>query len=51
VLEAQKATAVAESKALLDTRLADLRSEYEGRTRRMQDALNRREAAHATSVA
>jgi uncharacterized membrane protein len=51
VLEAQKATAAAESKALLDKRLADLRSEYEGRTKRLQEALNRREAAHATSVA
>jgi uncharacterized membrane protein len=51
MLEAQKATAAAESKALLDDRLADLRSEYEARTKRLQDAVNRRTAEHAGSVA
>jgi uncharacterized membrane protein len=51
VLEAQKATAAAASKTLLDDRLVDLRNEYETRTKRLQDALNRRKAAHATSAA
>jgi uncharacterized membrane protein len=51
VLEAQKATAAAESKALLEDRLADLRGEYERRTKRLQEALNRRKAAHYSSVA
>jgi len=51
VLEAQKATAAAGSKALLEDRLADLRSDHEGRTTRLQEALNRRKAAHAASVA
>lgn len=40
VLEAQKATAAAESKTLVEDRLADVRSEYEGRTKRLQEALN-----------
>ena len=48
MLEAQKATAAAESKGVLANRLADLRGEYEDRTRRLQEALNRRKAAHAT---
>jgi uncharacterized membrane protein len=51
MLEAQKATAAAESKTVLDNRLADLRGEYEDRTTRLQDALKRRKAAHATSAA
>jgi hypothetical protein len=51
MLEAQKATAGAESKGVLDNRLADLRREYEDRSRRLQDALNRRKAAHAASAA
>jgi uncharacterized membrane protein len=51
VLEAQKATAAAESKALVEERLADVRSEYEGRTRRLQEAQDNRKAAQATSVA
>jgi vacuolar-type H+-ATPase subunit I/STV1 len=51
LLEAQKTTAVAESKAVLDNRLADLRGEYEERTTRLQEALQRRKAAHATSAA
>lgn len=48
VLEAQKATATAESKAALERRLADVRSDYEQRTTRLQEALHRRKAAHAT---
>ena len=51
VLEAQKATATAESKAALDRRLADVRSDYERRTGRLQEALDRRKAAHAPAVA
>lgn len=51
MLEAQKATAAAESKAFLEERLAALHSEYEGRAKRLQEALNRRKAARATSVA
>ena len=51
MLEAQKATAVAESKAALDKRLADLRSDYDGRTRRLQAAVDRRKESYATSVA
>jgi hypothetical protein len=50
-LEAQKATAAAESKAVLDNRLADLRGEYADRTRRLQESLDRRKAAHTTAVA
>ena len=51
VLEAQKATATAESKAALERRLADVRSDYERRTGRLQEAVDRRKAAHATVVA
>jgi uncharacterized membrane protein len=51
VLESQKATAAAESKAQLDDRLAEVRRDYDGRTKRLQEALNRRKAAHATSAA
>jgi uncharacterized membrane protein len=51
VLEAQMATATAESKALLEERLARVRSEYGGRTTRLQEALESRKAAHADVVA
>jgi uncharacterized membrane protein len=47
VLEAQKATATAESKAALERRLTDVRTDYERRTKRLQEALDRRKAAHA----
>ena len=50
VLEAQKATAAAESKTLVENRLADVRSEYASRTKRLQEALNQRRAAYATSA-
>jgi uncharacterized membrane protein len=46
-LEAQKATATAEAKSRLDRRLADVRADYDRRITRLQDALNRRKAAHA----
>ena len=48
MLEVQKASATAESKAALDRRLADVRSDYERRTKRLQEVLDRREPAHAT---
>jgi uncharacterized membrane protein len=51
VLEAQKATATAESKAALERRLADVRSDYERRTDRLRDVVDRHKAAHAPSVA
>ena len=51
LLEAQKATASAESKALLDRRLADVRAVYERRTTRLQKALNRPTTARTASVA
>jgi hypothetical protein len=51
VLEAQNATAAAESKAFVEDRLAHVRSDYEGRTKRLQEALNRRKAARAASAA
>jgi len=51
VLEAQKATVTAESKAQLDRRLADMRSDYDRRARRLQEALDRRRASQATAVA
>jgi uncharacterized membrane protein len=51
VLEAQKATATAESKAALERRLADVRNDYKGRTGRLQEAVDRRTAVHATAVA
>jgi uncharacterized membrane protein len=47
-LEAQKATANQESKALLDKRLTDVRQDYERRSERLNEALQRRKAAHAT---
>jgi uncharacterized membrane protein len=47
VLEAQKATATAESKAALERRLSDVRSDYERRTKRLQEAMDRRKAAEA----
>jgi uncharacterized membrane protein len=47
VLEAQKATAAAESTALLDERLSQVRSEYGRRSKRLQEALEVRKAAHA----
>jgi uncharacterized membrane protein len=46
-LESQKATATAESKARLTRREADIRADYDKRIKRLQDALNRRKAAHA----
>ncbi len=49
VLEAQKATATAESKAALERRLADVRGDYERRTKRLQEAMDRRKAVHATT--
>jgi hypothetical protein len=51
VLETQKATATSESKAALERRLADVRSDYERRTGRLQEALDRRKVAHETAVA
>lgn len=49
MLEVQKATATADSKAALERRLSDVRSDYERRTRRLQEALDRREGAQATA--
>jgi uncharacterized membrane protein len=48
-LEAQKATATAEAKTPLERRLADVRSEYQRRIERLEQALDRRTAVHATS--
>jgi flagellar biosynthesis chaperone FliJ len=48
-LEAQKATATTEAKTLLERRLADVRSEYQRRIERLEQALDRPTAAHATS--
>ena len=50
MLEAQRTTAAAESKAFVEDRLAQVRSEYEGRTTRLQETLNDRKAAHAALV-
>ena len=50
-LEAQLATATAESKAVLQERLAEVRSEYSRRTKRLQEAVESRKAAHANVVA
>ena len=50
VLAAQKATATADSEAALERRLADVRSDYERRTGRLQDAVDRRKAAHVAVV-
>jgi uncharacterized membrane protein len=49
VLEAQQATATAESKVALDRRLADVRTDYERRARRLQEALDRRKARPAVA--
>jgi hypothetical protein len=46
-LEAQKSTANADARSRLDKRLAAVRADYERRIKRLQDALNRRKAAHA----
>ena len=51
MLEAQKSMAASDAKARLEQRLSDLRVEYDGRTKQLQDALNRLKAAHATSAA
>jgi hypothetical protein len=51
VLDAQMATATAESKALIKERLAEVRSEYSRRTKRLQEAVESRKAAHANVVA
>jgi uncharacterized membrane protein len=51
VLEAQKATAAAESKTLVEGRLAQVRSEYERRAARLQEAVNHRKAPNVTSAA
>jgi hypothetical protein len=40
VLDAQKATATAESRAALERRLADVRSDYERRTGRLQEVVD-----------
>lgn len=45
-LEAQKATATVEAQAQLDKRLASVRADYDRRIKRLQEALNRRKAAH-----
>jgi uncharacterized membrane protein len=47
VLEAQKAEVSEESQALLERRLADVRSDYEGRMQRLNEAQQRRKAAAA----
>jgi hypothetical protein len=51
VLESQKATATKESTALLEQRLVDVRSDYQRRTQRLTEALDRRKAAHDTPAA
>jgi len=51
VLEAQKRTAAAESTAVLEDRLANLRREYDGRIKRLQEALDRRRKADAAPTA
>ncbi len=48
VLEAQKADVSEQSHALLERRLADVRSDYETRERRLNEALERRKAAAGT---
>ena len=50
VLEAQKAAASEQSQAVLEGRLADVRSDYEDRVRRSSEALDRRRI-HAVNVA
>ena len=49
--EKEQRLAASDAKARLEQRLSDLRVEYDGRTQRLQDALNRQRAAHATSAA
>ena len=49
LLEAQRKTASAESKAALDRRLAEVRSEYQRRTDNLKQVLERQKAAHATA--
>jgi uncharacterized membrane protein len=51
VLEAQVATANAESKTVLEERLAHVRSEYAGRSKRLQEALESRKAEYSHVVA
>ena len=51
VLDAQMATATAESKAVIKERLAEVRSEYSRRTKRLQEAVESRQAAHGNVVA
>jgi uncharacterized membrane protein len=51
VLEAQSAAATTESKAVLDERLARVRSEYGRRTKRLEKALESRKTEHATPAA
>lgn len=46
-LEAQKATATADAKTRLARREAEIQADYDKRIKRLQDALNRRKAAHA----
>ena len=47
--EAQKATVTAQAKAQLEGRLAEVRTNYERRIERLQQAADRRKAVHATS--
>ena len=49
LLEAQRKTASAQSKATLDRRLAEVRIEYQRRTDNLKEVLERRKAAHATA--
>ena len=49
VLEAQQKTASAESKAALERRLADVRSDYQRRTDNLKQVLEQRKAARATA--
>ena len=50
VLESQLASATAESKAVLEARLADVRREYDRRTTRLRDTLEARTAVAANAV-
>jgi hypothetical protein len=50
VLKAQKAQVSQESQALLERRLADVRSDYEDRRQRLNEALERRKAAAAAGA-
>jgi uncharacterized membrane protein len=49
LLEAQRKTASAESKAVLDRRLAEVRLEYQRRSENLKQVLERRKEAHATA--